>query len=132
MKNKYEKLFDEFLNVIEFKLIRHETDLEDAEKGWGVYDLQGANLADIEDDRFETADDIFNRMGHYIDDYFLRDITELLRDKNIEVTWNENYEDYIKYAKPHLPENTFDFDILDMICFHGKEIDLSNCNYEVD
>ena len=73
--------------------------------------------------------DIFDRMDIYIKDYFITDINELLDEKDIEVTWNNDCVSYLEHAKPLLPEYSFDFDILDMICYHADEIDLNNCNY---
>ena len=70
-------------------------------------------------------------MDIYIKDYFITDINELLDEKDIEVTWDNTCELYLKHAKPLLPEYNFDFDILDMICYHADEIDLNNCNYEM-
>ena len=126
MKNKYEHLFDEFLDVTEFSLVKNEGNQ------WSLIDLQGANLGDIESERFGNADDIFGRMENYIVDYFLHDIDELLQEKGVEVTWDESYEEYIENAKPLLPEHWFDFDILDMIRYHAEEIDLNNCFYTED
>ena len=61
-QNKYEKLFCSFLDLTEFSLIKYKD-------GFGLEDRQGANLGDIEGDRFETAEQIFERMSIYIDDY---------------------------------------------------------------
>lgn len=66
-QNKYEKLFDSFLELTEFSLIKYED-------GFGLEDRQGANIGDIEDDRFETAEQIFERMSIYIDDYIDEDL----------------------------------------------------------
>lgn len=124
MKNKYENLFDSFLSITDFRLVKYLD-------GFGLIDLQGADLGEIESDRFKTAADIFDRMDIYINDYFINDIDELLDEKDIEVTWNNDYMSYLEYAKPLLPEYPFEFDILDMICYHANEIDLNNCNYEM-
>lgn len=123
MKNKYEQMFDEYLDLTEFSLIKYGSQ-------WGLIDNQGANLGDIESDRFDSASDIFDRMYIYINDYFIRDIEDLLREKQIEVTWGYEFEEYLKYAKPLLPDAKWDFDVLDMICYHANEIDLNNCIYE--
>jgi hypothetical protein len=123
MKNKYEKLFDDFLSTTDFQLVKYSD-------GFGLVDLQGANLGDIEEDRFETAEDVFNRMDIYIDDYYLNDISELLHERNIEATWPFTCEDYLINAKALLPEYPWDFEILDMICYHANEINLENCDYE--
>ncbi len=122
MKNKYEDLFDQFICVTDFELIKYKD-------GFGVYDLQGANLGDIEQDRFKNAEEIFERMDVYINDSFLNDIDELLDEKDIEVTWDQTCEEYLKHARKLLPEYHFDFDILDMICYHADEINLNNCKY---
>ena len=122
MKNKYEELFDSFLSITDFRLVKYLD-------GFGLIDLQGVNFGEIESDRFKTAEDIFDRMDIYIKDYFITDINELLDEKDIEVTWNNDCESYLEHAKPLLPEDSFDFDILDMICYHADEIDLNNCNY---
>ena len=124
MKNKYEELFDSFLSITDFRLVKYLD-------GFGLIDLQGVNLGEIESDRFKTAEDIFDRMDIYIKDYFITDINELLDEKDIEVTWDNTCELYLKHAKPLLPGYNFDFDILDMICYHADEIDLNNCNYEM-
>ena len=68
-QNRWEGLFDEFLDVIEFRLVRYPT-------GWGVVDCQGANLGDIERDRFENAKSLIDRLDVYIQDYFIADIAE--------------------------------------------------------
>ena len=123
MKNKYEKLFDEFLALTDFKLIKYED-------GFGVIDLQGADLGDISEDRFESAEEILDRMDIYINDYFLNDIDDLLGEKGIKVIWDSTCEEYLKHAKELLPEEKFSFDMLDMICYHSSKINLNNCEYK--
>lgn len=130
MPNKYEKLFDEFLDLVEFKLIKHQSELEDEDGLWSLIDLQGANLGDIESDRFKTASDIFDRMDIYITDYFLNDIDELLEEKGIKATWGGSCEDYLIGARDLLPDAAWEFEVLDMICYHTDEINLENCTYE--
>ena len=122
MKNKYEILFDEFLIITEFELVKYPD-------GFGLVDLQGANLGDIEGDRFETAEDIIDRMDVYVNDYFLNDIDDLLDEKNVEINWPFTCEAYLENAKELLPEYPWEFEILDMICNHTKEINLENCKY---
>ena len=124
MKNKWEKLFDEFMDLTEFGLIKYDNDT------WGLKDYQGGNLGDIESNRFDNAMQIFDRMEIYIEDYFLRDIDELLDEKNIEIDWDFTCEAYLENAKDLLPAAAWDFEVLDMICNHFDEIDLNNCFYE--
>ena len=130
-QNKWEKLFDGFLDLTEFRLIKHKGNDDEYDPWmWSLIDLQGANLGNIESDRFSDVQGIFDRMGIYINDYFIQDIEDLLEEKGIEITWDDDYQDYINNARVLLPEASWDFDVLDMICNHYNEIDLNNCYYE--
>ena len=122
MKNTYEKLFDEFLNITEFRLLRHK------DGTFSLEDRQCANLGDIEDDRFASASEILDRMDIYIQDYLIRDIEDALDEKSIEIdcVWGE----YGKY-RDVIPDYKFDFDLLDMIVNHSNEVDLNNCDYSL-
>ena len=125
-QNKYEKLFCSFLDLTEFALIKYED-------GFGLEDRQGANLGDIEDDRFETAEQIFERMSIYIDDYIDEDLCDVWVDElgfscdEIPDTiegWLDHKEELKKYQ--------YEIDLIDMICNHYDEINLGNCDYEIN
>ena len=120
MQNTYEKLFNEFLDLTEFRLLKHK------DGTFSLEDRQCANLGDIEDDRFASASEILDRMDIYIQDYLIRDIEDALDEKSIEIdcVWGE----YGKY-RDLIPDYRFDFDLLDMIVNHSNEVDLNNCDY---
>ena len=120
MQNTYEKLFNEFLDLTEFRLLKHK------DGTFSLEDQQCANLGDIEDDRFASASEILDRMDIYIQDYLIRDIEDALDEKSIEIdcVWKE----YGKY-RDLIPDYRFDFDLLDMIVNHSNEVDLNNCDY---
>ena len=122
MQNTYEKLFDEFLNLTEFRLLKYK------DGTFSLEDQQCANLGDIEDDRFASASEILDRMDIYIQDYLIRDIEDALDEKSIEIgcAW----EEYGKY-RDVIPDYKFDFDLLDMIINHPDKIDLNNCDYSL-
>ena len=122
MKNTYEKLFDEFLSITEFRLLKHK------DGTFSLEDQQCANLGDIEDDRFASASEILDRMDIYIQDYLIEDIEDALDEKSIEIdcVWGE----YGKY-RDVIPDYKFDFDLLDMIVNHSNEVDLNNCDYSL-
>ena len=131
IKNKWEKLFDEFLDLTEFRLIKHKgNDVEYDPWIWSIVDLQGANLGNIEGDRFSDAQGILDRMDIYINDYCIQDIEDLLEEKGIDITWDYDYQDYIDNSRVLLPQAFWEFEVLDMICNHYSEIDLNNCYYE--
>ena len=120
MKNTYEKLFDEFLSITEFRLLKHK------DGTFSLEDQQCANLGDIEDDRFASASEILDRMDVYIQDYLIEDIEDALDEKSIEIDCD--WEEYGQY-RDLIPDYKFDFDLLDMIVNHFDEVDLNNCDY---
>lgn len=135
-QNKWEKLFDKFLDLTEFHLIKHQNEYNqhtDEYGYWSLIDLQEGNLGNIQGDRFESAQEILERMTTYINDYIITPIEECLDEKNL---YSENgyvdWQDLLNNAKDLLPENEFEFDLLDMICNHFEEIKLENCIYDED
>ena len=122
MKNTYEKLFDEFLNITEFRLLKHK------DGTFSLEDQQCANLGDIEDDRFETASEVLDRMDVYIQDYLVADIEDALDEESIAIDCD--WKEYGKY-RYLIPDYRFDFDLLDMIVNHSNEVDLNNCDYSL-
>ena len=122
MKNTYEKLFDEFLDLTEFRLLKHK------DGTFSLEDQQCANLGDIENDRFETASEVLDRMDVYIQDYLVVDIEDALDEKSIEIDCN--WEEYGQY-RDLIPDYKFDFDLLDMIVNRSNEVDLNNCDYSL-
>lgn len=136
-QNKWETLFEDFLEVTEFTLIKH-TD------GWGLYDRQGGNLGNIEDDRFENAQDILDRMEAYIIDYFYHDLENELEAYDVNMTGREipeGAQDWLDLRKDaefcsknqeYIDNHAFEFNVLDMIANHANEINLQNVDYEND
>ena len=125
-QNKYEKLFCSFLDLTEFALIKYED-------GFGLEDRQGANFGDIESDRFETAEQIFERMSIYIDDYIDEDLCDVWVDE-LGFSCDEipdTIEGWLDH-KEELKEYQYEIDLIDMICNHYDEINLENCDYEIN
>ena len=122
MKNNYEEILEELLELTEFRLLKHK------DGTFSLEDRQCANLGDIEDDHFASASEILDRMDIYIQDYLIRDIEDALDEKSIEIdcVWGE----YGKY-RDVIPDYKFDFDLLDMIVNHSNEVDLNNCDYSL-
>lgn len=121
-QTKWEKLFDEFLDLTEFTLIKHQKD-------WSLIDNQGGNIGDIEGDRFTSAMQILDRMDSYIEDYIAEPLEQELFNKGIKTEENDSLNDFLFFRKD-LPDNQWDFDVIDMICNHFEEINLKNCNYK--
>lgn len=111
----YNELFNEFLNIIEFELVKCDDtnrktksswNDEENEGDWAIRDLQGANLGGIEEDRFNNATEIADRCDVYIADYFLGDEYDDLEDAIADSESGEK-------------------DILDMLAYHTNEVDLN-------
>ena len=122
MKNTYEELFDAFLNITEFRLLKHN------DGTFSLEDRQCANLGDIEDDRFETASEVLDRMDVYIQGYLAAGIEDALDEESIAIDCD--WKEYGKY-RDLIPDYEFDFDLLDMIVNHSNEVDLNNCDYSL-
>lgn len=131
--NKWENLFDEFLDLIEFKLVKYPNNYnkDSDEYGyWGLIDIQGGNIGNIEGDRFNNAKEIFDRMYIYIDDYIINSIIEHAQELNIPISFEDSSEQILKYRNEFPKDNQWDLDILDMICNHSENINLKNCMYK--
>ena len=121
-KNQWETLFDQFLNTVEFRLVKYPD-------GWGLVDKQGANLGEIESDRFDDAAMILDRLDIYIGDYFVDDIRETMGEGASE-DWPQLLQEARTAMTPkELEYHRFDLDVLEMICNHPNEINLENCCY---
>ena len=121
-KNQWETLFDQLLNTVEFRLVKYSD-------GWGLVDKQGANLGEIESDRFDDAAMILDRLDIYIGDYFVDDIRETMGEGASE-DWPQLLQEARTAMTPkELEYHRFDLDVLEMICNHPNEINLENCCY---
>ena len=121
-RNKWESLFDQFLETIEFRLVKYPD-------GWGLIDKQGANLGDIESDRFCDAVSIIDRLDIYTQDSFVDDICETM-DRSSSEDWTKLLHDARETMTPEeLEHHRYDLEILDMICAHPQEINLKNCRF---
>lgn len=121
-KNQWETLFDQLLNTVEFRLVKYSD-------GWGLVDKQGANLGEIESDRFDDAAMILDRLDIYIGDYFVDDIRETMGEGASE-DWPQLLKEARTAMTPkELEYHRFDLDVLEMICNHPNEINLGNCCY---
>ena len=100
----YDELFIDFLDVTEFSLEKYDD-------GYGLIDRQGANLGDIESDRFNSAAEIVDRMDVYITDYFLND---------------DEYGDYVSFQDflDNGPKDIPERPIVDMLVNHIDEVNL--------
>ena len=146
IQNKWEMLFNNLLELLEFSLIKNEThkvlyeDKHLANKEyqygfWGLKDLQGGNLGNICGERFATAAQIIERMEIYIDDYIVFPLQEIRKIDKIDIpgySLNEymQWEGYVKNRELFRKDYQSDIDYLDMIYNHADEINLNKCTYE--
>lgn len=150
-QNKWEEIFQYWLNLTEFTIIKHKTpqgkDYDPIEGigeygVWSVRDDQGANLGDIESQRFQFSEELVSRFADsiYFNDYILRELEDYFKseedDKFIEEQWNKNLgecDNWLNIAKnnPEFCEGRkWAFDIIEMFMHHMNDINLENCDYE--
>ena len=128
----YTTVFKEFLDLIEMELVRYED-------GFGVIDLQGANLGDIESDRFQNASDLIDRLDLYINDYYITDLeeeyTEYFDTPDGESPYHtaEEWCEMFKLAAfktsaaaQFISEHLHEFQLLDLILNHAHEVNLDD------
>ena len=78
-QNTWEKLFDEFMDLIEMGLVK-------TNKGYfHLRDYTGANLANIESEEFDNAQWLFERLDNYIYDYIVSSLEECLEEKGYKI-----------------------------------------------
>lgn len=142
-QNRWERLFQEFLECVEFALVKYRTtDEEYSPWRWGVRDKQYANLGDIESNRFTCAEDILDRMDTYITDYFYADLEDELSAYEVDLEEREIPDgatewlllrkdaEFVDKNKKYFDNHDWEFEVLDMIVNHVDEINLENINYE--
>lgn len=126
----YPTIFREFLGLIEMELVRYED-------GYGLIDLQGANLGDIEGDRFQNASDLIDRLDIYINDYYIVDLeeeyTEYFDTPDSESPYHtaEEWCEMFKLAAfqtsaaaQFISAHLHEFQLLDMIVNHADDVSL--------
>lgn len=125
--NEHEEHFKSFLNMTDFELVINENGT------YGLKDLQGAPLGDIEDCEFVSAEQVIERMDVYIQDALISDIGELMGE-DCPTEWN-NYADFCEECKEIVAKNPerfkssdlgYELDVLDTLCFNAVNISLYN------
>lgn len=120
------EMFNTILAIEEFGLIKYK------DGTWGLFDGQGANLGDIESDRFNTMTEILDRMEIYHIDYFEEAVLEYF-----EIESYKNYGDLVKQCRDKIENNPeeyadyCDFD-LRVLEFISMAPNLEICNKPLD
>ena len=123
--SKYEELFNEVLDIIDFELIKYKN-------GWGLIDKQLADLGDIESERFDNVVKLVDRLEMYIEDYFVEEI-RIEVEELAEMTWKKIIDTAPNELNQQQSEAyKFNLLVLDMICNHKDEIEFENCRYTVE
>jgi len=142
-EKSYEEMFDELIDGVEFELVKYSGedrkskstwDDKEYEGDWGLIDTQGANLGGIEEERFNNAKEIIDRLNVYISDYFLggQDGLEVSEEHQDELDDCYTYEEMLEFFKkyPEEDENGYLVELLDFIVNHAKDVDLEKCTFE--
>lgn len=118
----YNKVFEEMLDVMEFELVKYDD-------GFGVIDLQGGNLGDIESDRFENAGQIMDRLDIYLEDYYFTDLDEAWEHEgygedsaNVKPCSAEDWVGFMNEHKDFKKEYRHEYDVMNMIAYHDVDL----------
>lgn len=117
----YNQVFEEMLNVMDF-------DLDKYEDGFGLVDRQGANLGDIESDRFDSAEQVIDRLDTYLDDAYLGDLDEAWEAEGFEGERPQTAEEWVSFMNEHRDfkeEFRHEYDVMNMIAYRCGDIDLN-------
>lgn len=133
---KWTEVFKGMLDLMDMQLVMYDV-------GYGLIDLQGENLGDIESDLFTTAEDIISRLDVYVNDYYLTDldeeydnamenvglIPECVRKRSTPEEWCE-FEEFARRstglgnARLFVENHQHQFEVMDLIANHLDEVDL--------
>ena len=118
------EIFAEMLDVIEFEICKYED-------GYGLNDLQGANLGDIEEERFTTAEEIIDRLDVYITDYYFTDLEETAESEYDidfrEVEVPQSAEEWVVFMNTHEKFKSayqHEYAVMHMIAYNADKVDL--------
>ncbi len=127
------EVFAAMLDLMEFDLVKYED-------GYGLIDLQGANLCGIESDRFKTAEQIIERLDVYLNDYYFEVLENEAEEYGLYDAAREAMKDqatteegWVWFAHSwkgdqevdkFVQDHQHDFDVMDMIVNHLAEVDL--------
>lgn len=120
--NKWEELFVKFLDLTDFSL-QKRVDSDDV-VCYSIKDGQCANIGGIEQDSFYSAADVLDRMEIYEQDYIIDDLEECLRENDFSCEYGD-WADLLQY-RSFLPHNQFDFDLVEMMCYHSHDININH------
>lgn len=117
----YNKIFRDWLDLTEFELVKHGN-------RYGLRDLQGGNLGDIESERFTEARCILDGMDPYIEDYLVEPIYCCVCPDN-EAYPDGDWDRFVDIARQYAREfdihdSDYDIEMLDMICNHFEEVNI--------
>lgn len=124
--NKIE-LFNDIMDLEEFILVRYKNGF------WGVKDLQGANLGNIENDTFDNLSQVLDRMEIYHIDYLEEPIMEYY-----DIDEHNGYADLVKQCrekirtnKKYQHENEYHFDLCALeLIGNAPKYDIFTCKID--
>lgn len=122
--NNDELVFKDIIETIEFSISKEHD-------GYALHDSTGANLGNIESERFCSAVDILDRIDHYLNDYFFTDLEDeaesIIQSENTEMPCSA--EDWVKFMDEHEDfknEHSLDYKVMEFLAQPNIDIDMEN------
>lgn len=115
--NKYTKLFKELLCQLDFELVKYED-------GFGLDDLQGPGLGDIETERFKDAAGVLDRLELYISDCIVTDLED-----ELSLDPSDTWQEVINKARKAdvTAAYAWEIDALDLAVNHAGDVSIEEC-----
>ena len=121
MKKNYAKICAMLLSDMDFKLIK-QPEVEGIQY-YSLEDLQGANLGQIEKDRFNNTTAMLDRLDIYYNNYILDDLNEIY---DLPDVYSKSFEELLEECKnnPHIPSYYIDW--LELITHQAFNVNIND------
>ena len=119
----YTEIFSAMLETMEFSLDKHYC-RETNSVSYSLYDLQGANLGDVQSEEFCNATEIIDRLDTYLGDYYFNDLEDECNDP---ATSDFTADDWVQYLDAHddlKASYLHEYDVMKMISSYSDKVNV--------
>lgn len=117
--NKWERLFFEYIEFVDCTLCK----VSDCQ--YGLKDNMSTNFANMENEIYSNAFEIAEKLSYFENDYIFSDLCEDLEKVNIGYLHDFKQPQLILSYRHFLPNQSWKFDIIDMLYNHLDDINLN-------
>ncbi len=125
----YTQVFSEMIEVMDFSLEKSYSK-EDNAAEYSLKDEQNANLGAIENDRFDNAAAMIDRLDTYLNDYYFNDLEEEAEADGIlnrETDAPETAKEWLSFMNEHTEwkdAHKHEYEVMNMIANHADAVNV--------